>query len=72
MDITRGEGGENRKILYVDVPARPQNFDFPYTYVCPDSPPINIPISYKKKHPILFILGAFDGNLLKIHPIFVN
>ena len=60
-----------RKILYVDVPAGLQNFDFRYTKFCPLLPSINIPI-LNKKHPILLKLDAFYHHLLKTHPISVN
>ena len=63
--------GVLQNILYVDVAAGLQNFDFHCTYFCCHLPPISIPISYKK-HPILLKLDAFYSNLLKIHPIYVN
>ena len=49
-----------------------QNFNFCYTYFCLHLPRINIPISNYKKHPILFKLGAFYYNLLKIHSVYEN
>ena len=60
----------NAKIVCgLDVPAKPQKFDFLYTNFSPNYPPISIPFSIEK-HPILPKLGAFYNNLFKIHPIF--
>ena len=39
--------------------------------ICPNLPPVSIPISYKK-HLILLKLGAYYHNLLKVHPVYVN
>ena len=41
-----------------------------YTNISHDYPPISIPFS-KEKYPILLKLGAFNHNLLQIHPIYV-
>ena len=56
-----------------DVPALPggcRNFDFRYAYFCFHLPPINVLISYRKKHTNK--QRAQIDNLLKIHPIYVN
>ena len=60
----------NAKIVReLDMPAKPQKFNFLYTNFSPNYPPISIPFSIEK-HPILPKLGAFYNNLFKIHPIF--
>ena len=56
--ISPGPEGVLSPKLYVDVPARPQKFDFLYTNFSHNYPPIDISLS-KEKHPLLLKLGAF-------------